>query len=200
VVYHVVDLLGGLAFGRLDDALVGLFRASFRPPSVAGFDSMFAVDPLTALAGLDVHPKTRIFGRPFPAYGPFFRALTDHVTLSGPLPAEPRAAADSVLAALDRGRAFVAFGPDVRARRFTLVTDGPNLIAGFQNAPPDRLLYRIVRNGAAAGWLRGAAVRRRMSGDGAYRVEVYRYTLRIGRLYVNVRPWLFSSPLRSAAP
>ncbi len=61
--------------------------------------------------------------------------------------------------------------------------------------PGTRLLYRVVRNGVDVAWLAGASLEWPVPDPGVYRVEVYRYTARIGDTFFRLRPWIFSNPL-----
>jgi hypothetical protein len=44
-------------------------------------------------------------------------------------------------------------------------------------------------------WLAGASLEWSVPDPGVYRVEVYRYTARIGDTFFRLRPWIFSNPL-----
>ena len=71
---------------------------------------------------------------------------------------------------------------------------GLRLEAGFATAP-GRVAYRVVRDGREVGWWRGPGLSRAVDGPGAYRVEVFRYSARLGRLVWNLRPWIFANPV-----
>jgi hypothetical protein len=69
--------------GRGDEALLHLMREGFDTPTVAAYDSFRIAGPLTATAGLNVHPKARIGSFLLPSYGLFFRTLVTHVVVEG---------------------------------------------------------------------------------------------------------------------
>lgn len=215
--YHLLSLISGLPLGFADRSLVRLHRNGFRYPGAAGFDSLSLRQPITALAGSNAHPKTRIGGRILPGYEPFFRAFANHFVLDGELPADPLAARDSVAAALGEGRVFISFGDTGRARSFAMgVESGGRIRAGIGDAvfrqegmvlraelPGERtrrLEYRVVRNGETAARVRGRKLAWEIPRSGVYRVEVYRYTLAAGPLTWNRRPWIFSNPVHLLRP
>ncbi|MGD2153062.1 MAG: hypothetical protein PVG79_07310 [Gemmatimonadales bacterium] len=211
VVYHLLALATSAPIGRMHRSLLRLYRDGFDQPAVAAFDSLYPWNRSTALGALDVHPKMRVVGRPLPGYGPFFKSIVNHVELASPLPADAGSATESLAAALDAGSAFISFGDTRLARNFSLqlvVSDGGGvgigravaweqgqyLRAGFWGGPRDGLLYRVVRDGEHRAWVSGAELVWPLDEPGVYRVEVYRYTVRIGPLTWNLRPWIFAIP------
>ncbi len=164
----------------------------------------------TAVGGLDMHPKARLpGGRLFPDYASSLRTMINHVALDAPPGPDPVAAARSLGAAIRRGDVFVSFGDTEGARRFrvgmaapahvppggaTRMTADLRLEAGFAT-DPGRVAYRVVRDGREVGWWRGPGLSRAVDGPGAYRVELYRYSARVGRLVWNLRPWIFVNPV-----
>lgn len=164
----------------------------------------------TAVGGLDMHPKARLpGGRLFPDYASSLRTMINHVALDAPPGPDPVAAARSLGAAIRRGDVFVSFGDTEGARGFrvgmaapahvppggaTRMTADLRLEAGFAT-DPGRVAYRVVRDGREVGWWRGPGLSRAVDGPGAYRVELYRYSARVGRLVWNLRPWIFVNPV-----
>jgi len=71
---------------------------------------------------------------------------------------------------------------------------GLRLEAGFAT-DPGRVAYRVVRDGREVGWWRGPGLSRAVDAPGAYRVEVFRYSARLGGLVWNLRPWIFVNPV-----
>ena len=57
------------------------------------------------------------------------------------------------------------------------------------------MAYRVMKNGEEVGWWRGPELEWEVPGPGIYRVEVYRYSLRLGDTLFRLRPWIFSNPL-----
>ena len=180
--------------------------ATARPPGPA------ARPGPTAVGGLDMHAKIRLpGGRLFPAYSYSMRTIVNHVALGAPLGSGPEEAARALTAAVGRGDVFVSFGDTEGARRFRVGlatpasghvrpggaargTDGLRLEAGFA-ADPGRVAYRVVRDGGEVGWWRGPGLVWPVDAPGAYRVEVHRYSARLGRLVWNLRPWIFTNPV-----
>ena len=76
----------------------------------------------------------------------------------------------------------------------TRMAAGLRLEAGFAT-DPGRVAYRVVRAGREVGWWRGPGLSWPVDGPGAYRVELYRYSARAGRLVWNLRPWIFVNPV-----
>ncbi len=206
VAYHLVALVGGELAGRAEHGWLRLHRDGFRDPAVAAFDSLWDGGP-TAVAGLDVHPKVRLpGGRLFPDYRSAFRTMINHVALEGPLESDPVAAARALGAGIRRGDVFVSFGDAEGARGFrmavggappggsTHLAEGLRLVAAFAT-DPGRVAYRVVRDGREVGWWRGPGLSLAVDGPGAHRVEVHRYSARLGRLVWNLRPWIFVNPV-----
>ncbi len=212
VLYHLLALAISTPMGRQHHSLARLHRRGFAQPGVAAFDSLFAAQRLTALGGLDVHPKKRRAGVLIPSYTPFFKAMLNYLKLDGSLSADADSAAAAVAQALSSGRVHIAFPGNGAAREFGFGVQAPGgpltrmggevawregLVAraGFGARTPGRTLYRLVRDGGTGVWARGRLAHE-LPGPGAFRVEAYRYSLRIGRLYWNARPWIFSNPVR----
>jgi hypothetical protein len=211
VAYHLLALVASAPLGRTHESLLRLHRGGFEQPGVAAFDSLYPLNRFTALGGLDAHPKQRIGDRLVPGYGPFFKSIANHIELMGPLPGDSRPAMAALAEGLRAGRAFISFGNTELARNFVLqvVASGhapvgigrpvplvPELYlrAGFWGGPSTRLVYRVVRDGEHRAWVPGAELAWPLTEPGIYRVEVYRYTLRVGPLVWNMRPWIFANP------
>lgn len=211
VVYHVLALAASAPLGRMHESLLRLHRRGFDQPAVAAFDSLYPWNRSTALGALDAHPKTRVGGRLLPGYGPFFKSVVNHVELASTLPRDAVAAMDALAAGLRAGSAFISFGDTQLARNFSLQLvvrgrgavgmgqavaweQGQYLRAGFWGGPTERLIYRVVRDGEHRAWVSGTELAWPVDEPGVYRVEVYRYGLRVGPLTWNLRPWIFSNP------
>jgi hypothetical protein len=213
---HVVGLIGSQAVGRLDRSVLRLYPRGFDEPSVPAFDSLYARSAITALGGVDVHPKLRLLGRLWPSYEPFMRTVVNHVILDGPLDSAPERAAAAIRDAIHRGRVFISFGDTKAASAFRMrVEDGSGEPAGVGDTselrvgatlvvdpgPSDeRFLYRVIRDGQPVGTFFGSGLSWPVTDPGAYRVEVYRFSRRVGRFYWNLRPWIFTNPIRVLPP
>lgn len=211
VVYHLLALAASAPIGRTHESLLRLHRKGFDQPAVAAYDSLYPWTRSTALGGLDAHPKTRVAGRLLPGYAPFFKSMVNHVELPEALPRDAAAALELLGAGLSAGGAFISFGNTQLARNFSLQLvlpgrgavgigraaaweEGQFLRAGFWGGPTERLIYRVVRDGEHRAWVSGAELAWPLDEPGVYRVEVYRYTLRLGPLTWNLRPWIFANP------
>ena len=213
--YHLFSFLINLPLGRGHESLLRTERLGFGAPAVAVFDSLSRNAPLTALAGLNHHPKWMPGGVPFPPYTPFFRTYVNHLVLAGPLPRDPDAALDSVSGVIRRGHAFVSLGDARRAQGFRLAATAPGVqpvpMGGRVRLRPGavlrtsdmgasgRLVFRVIRNGQPIGAFRGRSLAIPLRDPGVYRVEVFRYTARLGSLFFDLRPWIFSNPVRVTA-
>jgi hypothetical protein len=62
-------------------------------------------------------------------------------------------------------------------------------------APKTKSLVRLYRDGKPVCSARGGYLEYEASQPGAYRVEVFLYRHRVGRLCLDARPWIFSNPL-----
>lgn len=215
--YHALTLLVGTPLGLGDEALLHLMREGFDTPAVAAYDSFRVRRPLTATAGLNVHPKVRLGPLLVPSYGPFFRTLVTHVTVGDEWTAQgtatsPKAASADLMAGARTGDAFISVGGREAARGFRMgvvvggmtlarmggtapFVPGARLRAGFDGGSGRRLLYRIVRNGEEAGWVLGDDLEWKPDGPGTYRVEVYTYSAHLGSVFVRLRPWIFGNPV-----
>jgi hypothetical protein len=81
-----------------------------------------------------------------------------------------------------------------------LLLPGVRLRAGFQGDPGKRLLYRILRDGEEVAWILWDDLEWRPDRPGTYRIEVYTYSGRIGRLFIRLRPWIFGNPVDLVPP
>jgi len=77
--YHGLTLVLGTPVGLGDEALRHLMREGFDTPAAAAYDSFRVSGPLTATAGLNVHPKMRVGSILVPSYEMFFRTLVTHI-------------------------------------------------------------------------------------------------------------------------
>ncbi len=209
---HILDVVTGLPLGIGHRSILRLNREGFDVPGVLGWDSLAADRAFTATAGLNHHPKIRLLDMPFPSYGPFFGTAVNHVLLEGPLPDDAPAAADSLAEAFRRGTVFISLGDNERAASFRFVAAtadgataemnemapfGPDwrLCAGVPGLATGRVVYRVVRNGRTMDWVRGPTLEWPVDRPGTYRVEVYRYGLRIRNWFLGFRPWIFSNAI-----
>lgn len=212
VLAHVLGLLVSGPLGRSSESLLRLYTNGFDEPGARGFDSIYAVAPITALAALDAHPKLRLGGRLWPSYEAPLGTLANHLVLTDPLPATADSASAAVRQAVRDGRVFISFGRTEQASEFrAYVARGGVPVAGLGDTTPmgpsmtlegqtplgeAHILYRVVRDGEALGWSAGPVLSWPVDRPGAYRLEVYRYRASLGSFFWNLRPWLFTNPIR----
>jgi 3-deoxy-D-manno-octulosonic-acid transferase len=218
--YHVFLSLAGFPFGLADESLLHLMREGFDTPTVAAYDSLRQAGPLTATAGLNVHPKLKVGPVLVPSYGPFFRTLVSHLALDRELPSDPLPAQERMMEGVRRGELFISLGHHRVAESFRLyaVAEGGRTVAmgadvaglgepgqwaggnvflrgGFDSSPGDKVAFRVLRNGQEVEWVLGPDLEWAVPEPGVYRVEVYRYSLRLGRTFFRLRPWIFANPM-----
>ena len=215
--YHGLTLILGMPLGLGDEALRHLLREGFDTPTVAAYDSFRVARPLTATAGLNVHPKVRIGPLLVPSYGPFFRTLVTHIVVGSERPADPVGAGAALMAGARKGDAFISVGGSDAASSFRMglmedvkvaarmgssapLTGQTVLRAGFEGHSGGKRLYRILRNGREVAWMKGGELQWRPSTPGVYRVEVYTYTAHLGGIFFRLRPWIFSNPVDLLQP
>jgi hypothetical protein len=214
--YHLITLLAGWPVGLADEAFLHMMREGFDTPAVAAYDSLNAIRPLTATAGLNAHPKLKLGSALFPSYDPFFRTMVTHVTLQRSLVAgSDQVAHDGrvLREGIEAGNAFISLGRAREARGFRFGVrvgngsalpmggkgvGGPAAVlrAGFQDGPKGKIVYRIFRNGEEEGWVLGPGLQWPVAGPGVYRVEVYTFGARAGNTFFRLKPWIFANPVR----
>lgn len=79
------------------------------------------------------------------------------------------------------------------------MTEGLRLEAGFAT-DPGRVAYRVVRDGREVGWWRGPNLSWAVAGPGVHRIELHKYSARVGALVWNLRPWIFVNPVLVRPP
>jgi hypothetical protein len=209
--YHVILSVAGYPFGLADESLLHLMREGFQTPTVAAYDSLRLAGPLTATAGLNVHPKLKLGPILVPSYGPFFRTLVSHLALDAELPADPLVAQERMMGGVRRGELFISLGHHGEAKGFRLnvvgegtppipmgadaaALPGQFLRGGFEEDPGSKVAYRVLKGGREIEWVLGPDLEWPVRDPGVYRVEVYRYSLRFGKTFFRLRPWIFANP------
>jgi hypothetical protein len=158
------------------------------------WDALIRSRRLVGIAGNDAHQNTRLLGRQIDPYELSFRFVTTHVL------AASRRQTD-ILAALERGHAYVAFEVLADASGFWFGTSGREApaIQGDEVAlrPDLRIEVRsplegrivVLRDGETVSECFCREMVQTVTRPGAYRTEV---SLRVGDRW---RPWIFSNPL-----
>jgi hypothetical protein len=211
--YHLLTFVAGYPLGLADEALLHTMREGFGTPSVAAYDSLRQRGPLTATAGLNVHPKVKLGPVLLPSYGPFFRTLVSHLVMEAPLPSDPSLARGMLSWGIRRGELFISLGDHLAATGFRLVGVphmGPDIPmgadvpagsvrvfrGGFEEEPGRKVVYRILRDGSDVEWIMGPDLQWEPPGTGLYRVEVYTYGTRVGSVFFRLKPWILANPIR----
>ncbi len=167
---------------------------------------------MIGLGALDAHAQTKI-GRkkyPFPTYEETFRMVTTHALVPQTV-APGDETRRSIYYALREGRCYVAYDAlgDTKGFSFWAQSESETTAMGSWMASSNetrlsvstpaapssaRPLVRLLHNGkivaSGIGDLEYSARE-----PGAYRVEVFRYGARLGPLFLNARPWIFSNPI-----
>ena len=210
--YHLLTSIIGYPLGLADESLLHSMREGFDTPTVAAYDSLRLRGPLTATAGLNVHPKLRLGPVLVPSYGPFFRTLVSHLAVEQPLPSDPAWAQNTITDGLRRGELFISLGDHLVARGFRLravleggygapmgadapAQPGMALRGGFEEDPGRKVVYRILRNGREVEWILGPELEWEPVRSGIHRVEVYSYGARMGNVFFRLKPWIFANPI-----
>lgn len=214
--FHIADLITGGLERWPSASILRLNREGFDDRGILAWDSLDSRSPIAATAGLNHHPKARILGFAFPGYGPFFRTAVNQVLLDSDTN-DPYAGRDAITDALRHGAAFISLG-EARAAsgfRFTATSrdgtcaemgdnaplgNGTRLRAAVHGMTSHRIVFRVLHDGRTIAWRRGPSLDLPIDRPGAYRIEAYRYGLRLGRWYLGFRPWIFSNPIRLHRP
>jgi hypothetical protein len=209
--YHLLTSLVGYPLGLADEALLHAMREGFETPAVAAYDSLRLGGPLTATAGLNVHPKLGLGPVLIPSYGPFFRTLVSHLAVAEPLPSDAVWAQSVITEGFRQGELFISLGDHQAARGFRMmavlgegsvahmgadvpIRSGFFLRGGFEEDPGRKVVYRILRNGREVEWVMGPELEWEPARAGLYRVEVYSYGARRGNVFFRLKPWIFANP------
>ncbi|MBV9850944.1 MAG: PHP domain-containing protein [Armatimonadetes bacterium] len=194
---------------RLWDQLTAAPAPDGGPTRVAGIGS------------LDAHGVMKVAGRAYalPTYDELFRTLRTHVVTGRPFCGDAGADQALVHGALAAGHCYIAYdnygdstgfvfeaAPGDAGGTPALMGDSVALPAASgaparravgltASAPRTRSLLRLYRNGRLVAAARGGRLDYRATEPGAYRVEVYLYRHRLGRLCLGAKPWIFSNPI-----
>ena len=167
------------------------------------------------LGALDAHAQTKV-GRkkyPFPTYAETFQMLTTHALIPAETP-KGSPTRRALYLALREGTCYVCYDSlgDAKGFSFTAHNNesesavmGSGIKRGASGAvhfaisapaPPQSPapLIRLLRDGKVIASGRGT-LHCQTRDAGAYRVEVFRYSAKIGPLFLNARSWIFSNPI-----
>jgi hypothetical protein len=172
----------------------------------ARWDTLLAtpgMGPQIGIGALDAHALMKIGKKkyPIPSYADSFTAVLTHVLIPQNAP-DPRRA---IYEALRAGRCYFSYDllGDPRAISFRgqhgaasaemggEITTGATLEARAEKGT----LLRLYRHGKIVAAGRNGFLSYTATEPGAYRIEAYRSGLRLGPLYLNARPWIFTNPI-----
>jgi hypothetical protein len=187
-----LTLLGGLVAYPFD-AAYGLVAGLERPDDdLLRWDALLRRRRVTGLAGVDAHG--------FPSYRNLFRALRNYVLLDSPPSGEFDRDAAAIVAALTRGRSYMAVDAFASAGGFFFhatrgsemwqmgdtVAPAPDLLLRAGGRLPKEARIELYRNGDRVAHGQGDLTFP-VRGPGAYRVEV--------RIAGRGLPWIVSNPI-----
>jgi hypothetical protein len=186
----------------------GALRALVTRPdqSLARWDSLLAENngKQVGIGALDAHALMKIGKKkyPIPSYADSFRGCLTHVLIPPDAPDTRRA----IYEALRKGRCYFSYDilGDPRGIVFRGTGGGGSLTemggAASRGATltaqskPGTLLC-LYRNGRVVASGRNGFLTYTADEPGAYRIEAYQYHSRIGPLFLNARPWIFTNPI-----
>ena len=180
------------------------------------WDSLAAVRPIVALAGIDAHarlgfrqrtdPDASSIHMRLPGYESSFRTFSNHVALDGPLSGEAEIDARRILGAIRNGHVYAVIdalatpgsltftatsGAGTAQMGDRLAVDGDVLLRASASTPPGTTLV-LLRDGRRIQEVTGGPLEvNGGKGPGTYRVEVYTRNAP-GQPPV---PWMVSNPI-----
>lgn len=212
--YHLTSFLGGLATGRAHQSVLRLNREGVSAPGLLAYDSARATTPVTLMAALNHHPKTRLGRLLVPGYTSFFRTHVNHVTVARDSDGDPLSEREVLLEGLRSGQVFVSLGDAGRARGFRMAgwsdgrsapmggvlgwRPGSELLIRLPDEVTGSLLIRVVADGGEAGWLAGRpgeVLAVSVTRPGVWRAEIFRAGRSLGPWRLDLRPWLLANPV-----
>ncbi|MBC8137278.1 MAG: hypothetical protein H8F28_15470 [Fibrella sp.] len=171
------------------------------------------VRQVVGIGSLDAHARMKMFGKMYaiPTYADSFRACQTHVLVSDDIAGAERLPA--VNAALRAGRCYFSYDclGDPTNFCFLATKEGKDAatimgehlpisqgesIRFVASAPGESVLLRLYRDGKPVASSVGGTLSVTIPAHpGAYRIEAYRFTGRLGAFFWGVRPWIYSNPI-----
>lgn len=176
--------------------------------ALARWDSLMADGKQqVGIGALDAHALMKIGSKkyPIPSYADSFRAVATHALIPRSA-AEPRRA---LYEALKTGRCYFSYDllGDPRPLHFTATNGVEQALMGEKISRPPAgtvtlkakaasgTLLRLFKDGRIVAAARNGVLTYEAREPGVYRIEGYRYGMRVGSLYLNSRPWIFTNPI-----
>lgn len=180
-------------------------------PDLAFFDELSRRRRVVGIAGADAHANVKLTEKlrvAFPSMYAFFAMMSTHLVLDAPLRHELAADRGALLAALSRGRAYVAWDSLADPAGFSFVAQARETVHAMGETLPPQLVTlrvtapavpgattRLLRNGQVVATAEGPSLVYQTSEAGAYRCELW-LPFRTVLLGSSVRhPWILSNPI-----
>ena len=177
---------------------------------LAVWDALLAEQRTAGLASVDAHSRVLMgpVALDVPSYEQCFRLLQTQLVLDEPLTGEAAPDKETVFRALCEGRSHLVFdGLAPGAQYHFWARNEAGLATAGEELPireettlriecaPERTLHRLIFRGQVIGEAEGSRAEFVVREPGAYRVETSLYGLRLGRIRLRVRPWVFTNPI-----
>lgn len=209
---NIPSLLWLVPVGKIGGMMAALRALVTRPDAaLERWDSLTADGTAqVGIGALDAHALMKIGKKkyPIPNYPDSMRVVSTHVLI--PEPAR-QAGGDTTRQAIYRafrqGNCYFAYDclGDPRPFSLTASTPAETVTMGeriCRNGHPVRLCAQSSGKSLLQLYYRGKVVCAGIGSleytatePGAYRIEVYQYTTRLGALTLGARPWIFSNPI-----
>jgi hypothetical protein len=177
---------------------------------------------VVGIGSVDAHATMRIAGQsfPYPKYVEVFGSLRTHVLSNTALSVgacEPAADLQIVHDCLRNGRSYTSYDNYGDPKGFTMdviqdeqhvgemgdTVTSHNLTEQhtflFVRSPHAKSIIRLFKNGAPVISVASNVLVYPVTSFGIYRVEVYRFKVRIGCICFGSQPWIFGNPVRIVA-
>ncbi|MES2459567.1 MAG: hypothetical protein V4671_03230, partial [Armatimonadota bacterium] len=167
---------------------------------------------MVGIGALDAHALMKIGKKkyPIPSYADSFRAVMTHLLLppKNAMQDSPGNRREAVYSALRSGRCYFSydclgdpkgfmFTSRNKTEEFTVLMGGKTGVGTklAAKSPGSRRLIRLLEGGKVVSGSIGQSLEYTVTHPGAYRIEVYQYTFRLGPFFFGARPWIFSNPI-----
>ena len=153
--------------------------------------------PFVGIGALDAHALMKIGAKkyPIPSYEDSFRAITTHILVKNRTKTE-------IYQAFRHGNCYFSYDclgnpKGVRFETNSGKVMGDTVAIGetLSAVSPIKSLLRLYHQGRVVAATVGTSLTYTPTKPGAYRLEVYQFQTQIGRLFLGLRPWVFTNPL-----
>jgi hypothetical protein len=167
---------------------------------------------MVGIGALDAHALMKIGKRkyPIPSYADSFRAAMTHLLLrpDDVTPNDPDRRRQAVYDAFRSGRCYFSYDCLGNPKGFMFTSrnkkeESDVLMGGIATlgtelaveSPGIRTLIRLFQGGNVVSGSTSGRLKYAAAAAGAYRIEVYQFSFRIGPFFFGTRPWIFSNPI-----